>query len=355
MSNIFTVTQVAYNFTATLAPYPNFTVTLDGNPITITPPPNITVTATNIIQTANVVTNGVISILAPSTATVIIISSNGITTGYNLPDLLTSDQYIEVSVGGVLQTPGDSYTVTATNSYSIVNFVEAPPAGVDNITFRYYSVLVAKTIVGPRGPTGPAGATGPAGGPTGPIGPIGPTGPIGPLGPRGYVGSTGPTGPTGPIGPIGPTGPISTVPGPTGPTGNMPTVGIIYQGTTLTLGSYKFYMVGSGSVTQSQLFIEALSNKTICNIYLNVPNYQSAGHTYYLDLVPGTPQAFYNFPANSGLPDYQAGTLFLIEFPNTDFSQPTPQDFYRIDYVWQYAGNMGTVGPIATLSLSKLH
>jgi len=214
----------------------------NASPVNIYPQPNVTVTATNVIQTANVVTNGVISILAPSTATVLTVSGDGVSNTFNLPSAVASDQYIEVTVGGVIQTPQDSYTVGTVTidgyDYGQIVFVEPPPAGIDNITFRYYSILVAKAVIGPRGLPGPPG---PAGGPTGPQGPTGPRGPIGPAG--------GPTGPT------GPTGAASTLPGPTGPTGPSGPPGP--QGIAGPLGNGIYNNRGNAiliSLTNNQIF-----------------------------------------------------------------------------------------------------
>jgi len=213
MANIFTVTQLIYNFTATIVNN-SFTVTNENTVLTITPAPIVTVSATNFISTAEVVTNGIISVLAPSTATVYTTSGNGISQTFQLtPAPMTSD-YLEVVVGGVVQVPGVSYTVGDVNTSTVtITFSEAPPAGTNNITFRYYSILVAETIQGPRGYVGPTG-------PSGPRGPSGPSGVSGPSGPSGQNGTNGTNGTNGDPGPSGPSGPSGGPSGPSGPAGD---------------------------------------------------------------------------------------------------------------------------------------
>ena len=225
MAIVFTVTQLTYNFTATIVKS-SFTVSNQNTVLTIQPAPVVTVQATNNISTAQVVTSGVISVLTPSTATVYTTSGNGISTVYQLTPAPLNQDYLEVVVGGVVQVAGSSYTVGDVNMDIVtVTFSEPPPVGTNNITFRYYSILVAETIIGPRGYTGPTGpgstVPGPQGpsGPTGPQGPAGtpggPSGPVGPSGPQGPIGLTGNQGPRGPSGPQGPSG----VQGPQGPQG----------------------------------------------------------------------------------------------------------------------------------------
>jgi len=160
-ANNFTVDLVQYNFTATLAPVTNFTVTIDGVPVTVTPPATNIVTATQSVSVVEVVDNGIISILAPSVITVDTFNGNGVATQFQLSVPPVDEENVQVVVGGVVQIPNDSYTTTST----IVNntltgyiiFSEAPPAGTNNITARYYSILIAKEIKGDTGPAGPPG------------------------------------------------------------------------------------------------------------------------------------------------------------------------------------------------------
>lgn len=225
MAITFSVTQVTYNFTASIVKS-SFTVSNQNTVLTIQPAPVVTVQATNNISTAQVVTSGVISVLTPSTATVYTTSGNGISTIFQLTPAPLNQDYLEVVVGGVVQVAGNSYTVGDVNTATVtVTFSEAPPAGTNNITFRYYSILVAETIMGPRGYTGPTGPGSTVSGPQGPRGLTGPPGPAGtpggPSGPQGVSGPSGPMGLTGNQGPRGPTGPQgpSGVQGPQGPSG----------------------------------------------------------------------------------------------------------------------------------------
>ena len=108
---------------------------------------------------------------AASTATIDIFSGDGIQTVYHLSTSTISVDYVEVVVGGVTQTPGDSYGIVGQN----LIFVQAPPAGVDNIQVRYFSLLVALAYLGYTGSQGPQGYTGSTGF-TGSQGVQGPTG-----------------------------------------------------------------------------------------------------------------------------------------------------------------------------------
>jgi hypothetical protein len=187
--NNFTVDLVQYKFTATVVPGNSFSVTIDGVPVTVTPPATNIVTATQSVSVVDVVENGIISILAPSVITVDTYSGNGVATQFQLTVPPVDDDNVQVVVGGVVQVPGDSYTTTVTNVLSTVTayivFSEPPPVGTNNITARYYSVLIAKEIKGDPGSPGATGPTGPpgsGGGTTGTwatlgdkVGPSGPT------------------------------------------------------------------------------------------------------------------------------------------------------------------------------------
>ena len=111
-----------------------------------------------------------------STATIDVFSGTAVQQSFTLSQTPLGTQWVEVVVGGVVQTPVDSYTVTGNQ----VLFVQAPPAGQDNIQVRYYG-LYSATVV--RGPTGPSGAT-----------IVGPTGATGVPGANGAPGATGPSG-----------------------------------------------------------------------------------------------------------------------------------------------------------------
>lgn len=220
-NNIFTVTQVVNNFTATLAPANTFTVSISGFTVTSIISTATLVTATTVVQTTEIVQNGVISVLAPSLADTDIFSGNGSTTTFYLSRTPEGTDFVEVDVGGVPQVPEVSYTLNTTGTATIV-FSEAPPVGTDNIVARYYSILVAREIAGPRGYTG---ATGPGAGPTGAPGATGSqgqTGATGPAGgPTGATGSVGISGSTGPQGSVGQTGATGPAGGPTGATGGV--------------------------------------------------------------------------------------------------------------------------------------
>ena len=233
-NNIFTVTQVVNNFTATLLPAPNLTVSISGFTVTSIMSTATVVTATTVIQTTNIVQNGVISVLAPSLADTDIFNGNSSTTTFYLSRTPEGTDFVEVDVGGVPQVPEVSYTVNTTGTASII-FSEAPPTGTNNIVVRYYSILVAREIAGPRGYTG---ATGPQGntGATGISGASGATGPRGATGSQGASGATGTQGASG-IGATGFTG-ATGVPGATGPSSGLNRIAeVVNTNTTVTLGN----------------------------------------------------------------------------------------------------------------------
>jgi hypothetical protein len=164
-ANTFTVTIVQQNFTAELLPQPNFQVSLNGNNIGITPPAQVIVTATNTVQKVEIVDNGIISVLTPSVATIDTFSGDGVTRQFQLTLPTPNLSFTEVIVGGVVQTPNNSYTLTNTiigsTGTSVVVFNTAPPASPpDNITIRYFSTRVVEQIPGPPGPQGLQGVQG---------------------------------------------------------------------------------------------------------------------------------------------------------------------------------------------------
>jgi len=181
---IFTVTNTVYSFTANLLPSPNYSVSVNGTPINVTPPGDIIVTATNYVQNVEVIPNGILSILEPSISTVDIFTGNGIQTNFQLSKPLLGDSFAEITIGGVVQTPNDAYTVYTTSppeyttATTTIIFNSPPPPIIDGVVVRYYSIIVAEEIVGATGPSGPTGARGP-------------TGPTGAPGLSGYIGIGG--------------------------------------------------------------------------------------------------------------------------------------------------------------------
>ena len=291
MANIFTVTQVVYGFTATIAAQPDYSVTIDNTTITVHNTSTQVVAITTQTQ-VNIIQNGVISTYQPSYYNADVFSGNGVQINFTLTQAPVDLYSTEVTVGGVTQVPGVSYTL---NSSTVV-FSQAPIVGTNNVLVQYYTLLAAVAIPGPVGPAGSAGPQGPRG-PQGPQGVAGPQGPQGAQGnpgpairilgsvanvvnlpgyPSSYVGAisdsylvtssnhiytwtgsawldigaatgaTGPTGPQGPqgaqgnpgpTGPQGPQGAASTVPGPTGPQGPQGPSGptILSTGTDVTV------------------------------------------------------------------------------------------------------------------------
>jgi hypothetical protein len=94
-----------------------------------------------------------------STATIDLFAGNGVQTTFNLSQNPIGQNYMEVIVSGILQTPGQTYTLQNANQ---VVFNPAPPvpaSGVtNNIQIRYFSVLTAVMIQGPGGPQGRYGS-----------------------------------------------------------------------------------------------------------------------------------------------------------------------------------------------------
>jgi hypothetical protein len=168
MANTFNVTLVTTNFTATIAAPPSpATVGIGTYTINISPSPQVVVTATNTYQNIQIVDNGIINILSPSTGTVDEFDGDNATTVFRLTKALpTSGDFLEVIVGGVVQTPGLSYTTSTVNtiytSTTDIVFTQAPPAGNKNVVARYYSILVAEQIAGPQGIQGVQGTQGPS-------------------------------------------------------------------------------------------------------------------------------------------------------------------------------------------------
>ena len=158
-----------------------------------------------------------------STSTVDLFTGTNVQTSFTLSHNPISVNFMEVTVGGVLQQPVANYNLVSGNQ---LVFTSAPPApqflNTYNIIAKYYSILTAVLVPGPPGPSGPPG--GPQG-PQGPSGTNGTPGSNGPQGPQGPAGSTGPQGPQGPSGTPGPTGPSGGPQGPTGPQGPAGTPG----------------------------------------------------------------------------------------------------------------------------------
>ena len=88
-----------------------------------------------------------------STATVDIFTSNGVQSVYTLTNMPINLSFAEISVGGVVQTQGDSYTIAG----NVLSFYEAPPPGADFVQARYFTVLNAIPVPGIQGPKGDTG------------------------------------------------------------------------------------------------------------------------------------------------------------------------------------------------------
>jgi hypothetical protein len=159
-ANQFQVTLNRYNFTATIVRPANYTVSLNSDTIQVLAPPQTRVTATQTVSRVNIVENGIISVLTASDSTVDQFYGDASTSTFQLSKPIMGEQFVEVTVGGVEQTPSvayTTYTITGTTtSTSYIQFVSAPPAaqGEPNIIARYYSVFVGRDYVGPRGPAG---------------------------------------------------------------------------------------------------------------------------------------------------------------------------------------------------------
>jgi hypothetical protein len=166
------VTLVKPQFTATLVAPPTVSVSVDGSTVNVFNT-NTTVSVSNPNTVIDVITDGIMTVLGASTATVVKYTGNAVTTIYSLTDELLSNQALTVSVSGLEQEFNDAYTTYTRNTgtttaTSYVQFTEAPPSGSD-IVLTFYSVRVAYDIKGDTGPQGPVG-------PQGPEGPPGPTG-----------------------------------------------------------------------------------------------------------------------------------------------------------------------------------
>ena len=228
MAIIFTVTQAVYSFTATIAAQPGYTVQVDDSVISVNNITNV-FTATNTIQEVVISQDGIVTeILRASPAYIDVFSGNGTNKVFYLSHVPLSQESVSVTVGGVLQAPGSSYTITLNE----ITFVQAPPAGVNNVQANYYLAgdgVGATGATGYMGVDGATGATGPAGSPggatgaTGAKGATGATGAtgFGATGATGYIGASGATGATGATGfgatgatgatgPIGSTGPATS-------------------------------------------------------------------------------------------------------------------------------------------------
>lgn len=110
-----------------------------------------------------------------TTATIQLFTTDGINSNFNLSETPLGPEYIEVIVGGVFQTPVDSYSLVGNQ----IQFVSPPPAGTDFIQVRYLDTLNAhaytgytgsRGVIGYTGSQGQQGVQGPAGGYTGSMG-----------------------------------------------------------------------------------------------------------------------------------------------------------------------------------------
>ena len=155
MANIFTVTQVVYGFTATIAAQPDYTVTIDNTPISVTNTAT-QVTALTTQTRVEIVENGIVSTYQPSFSTIDVFSGNNSQQSWTLSTTPVSTASVEVAIGGVIQIPGDVWTLSG----NTISFTSPPPTGTDNIYVQYYSHLVAVPIPGPQGPRGPKGDQG---------------------------------------------------------------------------------------------------------------------------------------------------------------------------------------------------
>ena len=158
---IVTVTQASYVFTASVYTDQSPTVTDDNWLVTITANSGTSVSINNTQTVTEIISNGLLSYLTASTSTTDEFVGNGIQKTFTLTEEVLGSEYVEVSVGGVVQSPGatDSYTVRTTNTGSIsavsfIDFVEAPPSGLD-ILVQFFSVRTAFDIQGPQGVPGP--------------------------------------------------------------------------------------------------------------------------------------------------------------------------------------------------------
>jgi len=163
-SNVIAVTLNEYNFTAAMLPSPNYTVTMNGTPISVNSPGQVVVTATNTYQQVSVVNNGILNVMTPTTSNTDIFNGDGSSTSFLLTQPCLGINFLDVVVGGVYQTKTDSYSIsTATVGSTVtttINFVTPPPIGVDNVIARYYSLFVAENIPGPQGVQGMMGIQG---------------------------------------------------------------------------------------------------------------------------------------------------------------------------------------------------
>lgn len=89
------------------------------------------------------------TIVAFGTANADVFDGDGVTTQFNLTANPGALNNLDVSIGGVTQTPGIDYTWT---SGTVITFTSAPPAGTDNVLVRYMQGL-------PQGTTDSAAST----------------------------------------------------------------------------------------------------------------------------------------------------------------------------------------------------
>jgi hypothetical protein len=95
-----------------------------------------------------------------STATIDLFVGNGVQETFTLSQNPIAQNYMEVIVSGILQTPGQSYTLQNSNQVVFTSPPPIPATGVaDNIQIRYFSILTAVLIPGPTGPSGLTSST----------------------------------------------------------------------------------------------------------------------------------------------------------------------------------------------------
>lgn len=78
------------------------------------------------------------TIVAFGTANADVFDGDGVTTQFNLSANPAALNNLDVSIGGVTQTPGVDYTWT---SGTVITFTSAPPVGTDNVLVRYMQAL----------------------------------------------------------------------------------------------------------------------------------------------------------------------------------------------------------------------
>ena len=155
MANV-NVSLVDYRFTATLINQ-SLTVNTSGTTVNVINTSR-SITIGNTTTQVEIVDNGIMTMLAASTATINEFVGDGITKTFQLSQEILGTDYATVVVGGVEQNPGptDSFTIRTVNTgsesaQSFVDFIEAPP-NLIGIQVRFFSIRTAFDIVGPPGP-----------------------------------------------------------------------------------------------------------------------------------------------------------------------------------------------------------